>query len=313
MDGLRGDAIEMLGAAKLPNYFRLRAEGAYTDNARTDADHTVTLPNHASQLTGRWVRGPRGHNYVLNMIPGSATTLHSIKGAYVSSVFDVVHDAGLTTALFVSKAKFILYDQSYDETNGAEDHIDEDNGRDKIDHYVIDRDTDSLIEGYLATLKHAPHHYTFIHIRDPDTAGHEFNWDLTPGSEYLAAVTKTDSHLGKILDAIDRLPKLTGKTAIIVTSDHGGRLGTMRHEPATSAENYTIPFYVWGDPVASGAGLYAFNSTARANPGRARPSNLATKQPIRNGDSANLALDLLGLKSIPGSTINIRQNLKTGH
>ncbi len=311
VDGLRSDAVTVLGPDNAPNFYRLRTEGAYTDNARTDVGETVTLPNHTTQLTGLGVHGERGHNYRANQLPSSKTTLHANKGTYIRSVFDVAHDHGLSTCLYASKDKFVLYEQSYNESNGAQDTIGEDNGRDKIDAYLFTENTTVLVSSYLKAMTSAPYNYCMLHLRDPDTAGHGYRWDITPGSAYLASIMRIDDLLGDILAAIEGDQTLNRKTAIILTSDHGGRLRTRTHRPSFNRENYTIPFYVWGPGVSAGVELYTLNSTNRSDPGSIRPA-YSEKQPIRNGDSANLALDLLGLGSVPQSTINAPQDLRVG-
>ena len=302
----------LIEAGQLPTFKRLQTEGAWTNNARTDFDFTVTLPNHTCMVTGRPVHDKQaspnaiaGHKWVINTEPGDKT-LHANCHDYVCSTFDVVHDGGLRTCLLASKTKFVIYDQSYDERNGAPDATGEDNGRDKIDLYAKEGSPE-LTDHFIAEMKSTPFQYSFLHFHDADTAGHAKGWGSEP---YKKAVETVDGCLGKILDLITSDERLKGKTAIIISADHGGT--GIDHFLNSNPLNYTIPFYTWGAGVAAGKDLYALNTASRVDPGAGRVDYTAIgQQPIRNGDGGNLALKLLGLGPIPGSIINAAQDLRT--
>jgi hypothetical protein len=309
VDGLRSDAVTVQGPAKLPNFYRLRQQGSYTDNARTDFDFTSTLPNHTSMLTGRGVLGPAGHQWTINK--DSVITIHQNKGSYVPSVLDLVHDHGLRTGVYATKTKFDVYDRSYDAVNGALDVTGPDDGRDKLDVYFYGSDSATVVASYLAAMSAAPFHFSMIHLHDPDTAGHSFSWSLTAGSAYLDSIVAVDALIGQIFLLIDTDSRFTGRTFVILTADHGGKLGTYSHGDEDDPENYTIPLYVWGPGVIPGAELYSLNPGSRFDPGNTRPDYDAPLQPIRNGDAANLALDALLLPAIAGSSLNLHFELRT--
>jgi hypothetical protein len=261
-------------------------------------------------LTSRRVINPTGHGWVTNGDPGPGQTLHSNKGAYVASAFDVAHDNGLHTAMYAGKSKFSLYPTSYDSTNGAPDVTGEDNGRDKVDASLINFNTVALTSAFVADMQANPFNFSMLHLRETDDAGHANNWDVVNlNSPYMNAVRDIDSYLGTLLTGIENDPDLDGHTGIILTADHGGVQNTTGHGSASNVQNYTIPFYVWGPGVAAGADLYAMNTATRLDPAATRPAYTAAVQPIRSGDAANLALDLLGLGPVPGSTINVSQDL----
>ena len=69
-----------------------------------------------------------------------------------------------------------------------------------------------------------------------------------------------------------------------------------------------MPLYVWGPGVPAGADLYWLNPATRANPGSGRPPYTASPAPIRNSETANLSLDLIGLPAVPGSVIDAAQD-----
>lgn len=307
-DGLRPDAIDALGPDGAPNFFRLRREGAYTSNARTDKTYTITLPNHTSMITSRGVVGPEGHNWISNKDPQLGQNIHRNHRGYVASMFDVAHDNGLTTALYATKTKFSLYDLSYDGSNGALDKTGEDNGKDKLDRVVIGQ-PEELMETLISQLTEAPADLTMVHLRHGDSAGHAEGWILESGTPYLNSIQEVDRLLGQLLDSIEASPSLKGDTWVVLTADHGGLTGTKGHGESPEPDNYTIPFYAWGPEVQPGGDLYAINADSRKDPGKVNPEYSAPVQPIRNGDAGNLALSLLNLPAIPGSTINPKQDL----
>jgi hypothetical protein len=310
VDGLRPDYLQtVINSGQAPNFKRFQDEGAWTNNARTDYTHSITLPNHTSMLTGRPVTQPTGlpaqtqHGYTENGDPPATRTLHNFTDPdwYKASTFDVVHDAGFSTALYASKFKFIIYEQSYNAANGAPNAT---YGSDKIDRFYGPEATSQMQSTMLTELAANHPKYTFLHYADTDDAGHGSGWG---SATYMNAIKTIDGYLGQLFNLLTTDATFAGKTAIVLSADHGGT-GT-GHSDATAATNYTIPFYAWGAGVAHGD-IYSFNSGTRTNPGTSRLTYTAAGQPIRNGDGGNLALDLLGLGPVPGSLINYAQDFR---
>jgi hypothetical protein len=292
IDGLNPRAIEELGKSRTPAFHRLMREGAFTLNARTVRERTSTTPNHTAMLTGRRVDAKHGgHGYTENVDNGG--TIHQAAGHYVASVFDVVHDNGGSTAFFGAKSKFRLYKRTWN-THGARDRVGRNNGRAKIDRFTIDRNNTRLTSKVTAELRRKPRDFTFVHLSLPDRVGHASGF---MGRQYLDAVRRTDRLVGRILNTVADRPELRRHTLVILTADHGGRGAS--HYNASRLQNFRIPFMAWGPGVPAGRNLYGLNPTFRS-PGSSRTSYHG-KQPIRNGDLANLATDALDLPRVPGS------------
>jgi hypothetical protein len=316
VDGLSGLLLQSLiandTAGNYANFARFVDEGATTFNARADYTHTITLPNHTSMITGRPVLQPTGwpntshHGWTSNVDPLPGTTLHNGGNpnlSYVASVFDVVHDHGLSTAHYASKSKFVLFEWSYDAAHGAPDATLPDDGTDKIDTYV-NLSAASMHSALLAAMAANHFRYVFVHYSTPDDAGHATGWG---SATWNNAVRTVDGYLGGLFALVEGDPVLDGHTLILLSADHGGT--GFDHSNASLAANYTIPFFAWGDGVAPATDLYALNAGRRADPGTGRPSYTEVSQPIRNGDGANLALAALSLPAVPGSSIGAAQDL----
>jgi len=309
VDGLRSDALIAAPRETIPNFRRLM-KGPHTLNARTDPTQTVTAPNHICMVTGRSVTGPAGHGWIVNEpLPGSL--LRGKDHAYFAGIFDVAHDHGLHTAFFGGKIKFSLFDRTWDGEHGAPDTTGPDDGRDKLDAFFLSGAQNHITDAALKDLAGGfPRSLVFIHYPGPDGAGHRFGWNLTAGSPYMQSVAAVDKELGRVLDAIDSDPALKGRTALLLTADHGGGGPLLSHYNIHLWINYIIPFLVWAGEDGPAADLYRLNPGTRRDPGISNPATGAPgPPPIRNGEIGNLGLQLLGLPAIPGSTLGARHDL----
>lgn len=303
VDGLRPDVIESFDAALLPSFQRLMTEGAWTLNARSDPQFTITMPNHTSMMTGRWVHDDQSHGWAYNDDIDTDLTIHANKTEYVASIWDIAHDEGGRTALYATKEKFGVYDRSWNGDHGNIDQTSPDYGTDKVTRFVYENMSETLVSTFLADAAADPFDLAFIHLADPDREGHATGWNPAMGSAYTAAIMQADQQIGRLFDFIETDPSWAGRTQLIVTSDHGGT--ALDHDDPLRYEHYRIPFFVWGSRAEAGADLYAINSGRRTDPGTGHVEQTVSEsnRPIHNADVANLALRLMGLPSIPRSPV----------
>jgi phosphopentomutase len=193
-----------------------------------------------------------------------------------------------------------LYRRSYSPPASRIDPIGPDDGGNKIESFDVIEDTTSLVSEFLKAVEvgvaqhPAGPNFSMLHIRDTDSNGHAYGWG---SAQYMQALALADTQISNVLDTITSSAALQD-TVVIVTTDHGG-LDT-GHFDTTQLDIVAIPFFVWGNAVPKGADLYAV-SEGRTDPGQTIPMDAIAGQPIRNGDAANFALDLMGLPPIEGS------------
>ncbi|MCP3422653.1 alkaline phosphatase family protein [Nocardioides pinisoli] len=290
VDGLNTDALGKLGRERTPRIHDLMESGASTLNARTEHELTITLPNHTGMVTGRRVAAATGgHGVTWNDDRRRPATVQAAAGERVESVFTQVSAAGGSTALFASKTKFSLWKRSWPLS---------------IDTTRIQLDNTRLTRSVRRDLRDHERAFRFVHLSLPDAVGHDHGF-MSP--RYLKAVEQVDRLVGVIVDAVRSDSELVGRTAIILTSDHGG-LGDGHSDPRRLA-NYRVAFMVAGPGVVPGTDLYELNPDDLRDPGKQRTTYGQSPQPVRNGDLANLTLDLLDLGAVPGSEHNFGLDL----
>ncbi|HET9439425.1 MAG TPA: alkaline phosphatase family protein [Longimicrobiales bacterium] len=231
IDGLRPDAIAKYHATTL---LRLQREGA-TAPAQTILP-SKTLPSHTSMVTGVT---PAVHGITWN-----SEELDEYGYVRVPTVFELAHLQGFTTAAFFSKAKL-----RHLQKPGTLDYTQAPRGE------IWDATrTVADVQHYLKF--HRPN-VLFVHIGEPDYAGHSLGW---MGPLYGWAVRRADAAVARMLASAEATFG-TGNYTVIVTADHGGH---GRDHGSDDQQDTAIPWIVWGRGVASGAVADTVNTTDTA-------------------------------------------------
>lgn len=249
IDGLRPDAISAFDA---PTLQRLMREGSYTLKAST-INPSKTLPSHTSMLTGLT---PDGHGVFWNNV-----TTAKDDSIELPNIFSVARAHGYATAAFFSKAKFQPLQLA-----GTLDYSQAPGGW--FGRWLSDR-TMTDVERYLAEAKP---NVLFVHMSDPDAAGHRSGW-MSPA--YGRAVLAADASVQRLI-AVANETYGAGNFSLIVTADHGGH-GT--NHGSDDVADVTIPWIAWGQGV--------------------RPGELATAE-VQTMDTAATVLYLLGVPQQTG-------------
>jgi arylsulfatase A-like enzyme len=124
------------------------------------------------------------------------------------------------------------------------------------------------VEATVRYLKHERPNLLFVHLAEPDYAGHTIGW---MSSVYGWAVRRSDAAVRRILEEAESAFG-SGNYTVILTADHGGHDRTHGTE---DPRDMTIPWIAWGLGVL--------------------PGNLSS-EPIQTIDTAATALWLLGVE-----------------
>lgn len=262
VDGLRPDVIT---SADTPNIAALRDGGASASAAVNDLP-SATLPNHTTMLTG--LIGDR-HGVVLNFeLPGTVA---------FPTLFDFAGEAGLRSAFFASKSKLAYLAPP-----------------DVLETVDIDGETGPLVDRLIEQISADGPDLIFVHLRDPDSAGHAGEW---LSEAYFDAVRAVDALVGEIVAVVEA--QTSRETYIILTADHGGS-GTNHF--LNIPENRMIPWIVWGPGIDAGAALDARTTIADTTPtvlwllGAAVPEGLSG---VARREARDAAFDSAAGQAVP--------------
>ncbi|WP_138478322.1 alkaline phosphatase [Dyadobacter bucti] len=220
-DGFGAYAFEK---AKVPNLRKLMENGSWTLQARTVLPSS-SAPNWASMVMGA---GPELHGYtkwgsrspdlparVLDEYGMFPTVYGLLRKEKPKSEIGVIYEWDGIGYLFPKKA--VNKDQN------------------------CDGDI-ALTKAAISYIKDKKPNFLFIHLHDVDSVGHNAGHG-TP--EYIAAIERTDAHIGTIIKSIEEAGMME-KTVIIFSADHGG---INKGHGAITMQEMQIPWIIAGPGI----------------------------------------------------------------
>jgi len=281
IDTLRADALGCYGGpATTPNLDRLAALGVRYDFAHAHA--VITLPSHASILTGLYPYQHGIHDNAGFRLPASIPTLGTMlkargmaTGAFIGS-FALDSRFGLNTG-------FDVYDEHYGQSDMS------------AGFKMAERRADAVVAPATAWIaKQRGPWFAWVHVFDPHAPydpPEPFKQQYAD-RPYFGEVAFTDAALGPLLDLVRGAGR---PTLVVVTGDHGEGLGD--HGELTH-------------------GLFAYEATLHipliiAQVGRGTRSTLSGPPRVSDVDARHVdlvptILDALGLRTpsrLPGRTL----------
>jgi arylsulfatase A-like enzyme/Flp pilus assembly protein TadD len=238
IDTLRADHLGSYGAThtRTPALDRLAQEGVRVDRAWATAP--ITLPSHASILSGRY---PPSHGSRHNGVPPDAT---------IPTLATALKARGLATAAFVSAfpldRRFGLargFDQYDDELPLAPDGttVNERAGRETVRQAIT----------WLATHREAPF-FLWVHLFDPHAPYGNPADGRSARDRYADEITAVDQEIARLVAA---LGPAAGTTLIVATADHGeafGEHGEVGHSVFVYDTTLRVPLLFRGPAVPQG-------------------------------------------------------------
>lgn len=240
-DTTRADALRCLGgeARWTPNLDRLASEGVLFQEARTVAP--LTLPAHASMLTGLWPPRHGVRDNGLWPLPEEART-----------VAEIAREAGVQTAAFVGA---VVLDETFGLAQGFETYSAPGRERQHRGSHFTERPARAVVDDALAWLTardRARPFLLWVHFFDPHGP-----YEPDPafraralGNAYLGEVAAADDALGRLVDALRTDGALAG-TVLLVAGDHGeafGEHGEEQHGSFVWDSTLRVPMLLWRGP-----------------------------------------------------------------